>query len=108
MDETDIKINGKWRYLYRAVDKEAKTIDFMLTKNGDKLAAKRFLSKAIDNNGVPETIDESAASRSALEEYSNEKDTSIEIRQLKYFNNTVEQDHRGVKRRTSHSRFQTI
>ena len=103
MDETYIKVKGKWRYLYRAVDKEGKTIDFLLTKNRDKLAAKRFLIKAIDNNGVPEkiTIDGSAANKSALEEYNNKNNTSIEIRQVKYFNNIVEQDHRGVKRITN-------
>ncbi len=70
MDETYIKVKGKWHYLYRAVDKEGKTIDFLLTTNRDKLAAKRFLLKAIDNNGAPEkvTIDGSAANKSALEE----------------------------------------
>ena len=104
MDETYIKVKGKWRYLYRSVDKECKTIDFLLTRNRDKLAAKRFLIKAIDNNGVPEkiiTIDGSAANKSALEEYNNENGTSIEIRQVKYLNNIVEQDHRGVKRITN-------
>ena len=56
MDETYIKVKGKWRYLYRAVDKEGKTIDFLLTKKRDKKAAKRFLIKAINNNGFPEKI----------------------------------------------------
>lgn len=95
MDETYIKVKGKWHYLYRAVDKEGKIIDFLLTTNRDKLAAKRFLLKAIDNNGAPEkiTIDGSAANKSALEEYNNENGTSIEIRQVKYLNNIVEQDH---------------
>lgn len=95
MNETCIKVKGKWRYLYRAVDKEGKTIDFLLAKNRDKLAAKRFLFKAIDNNGVPEniTIDGSAANKFALEEYNNENNTSIEIQQVKYLNNIVEQDH---------------
>ena len=103
MGETYIKVKGKWCYLYRAVDKEGKTIDFLLTKNRDKLAAKRFLIKAIDNNGVPEkiTIDGSVANKSALEEYNSENGTSIEIRQVKYLNNIVEQDHRGVKRTTN-------
>ena len=66
MDETYIRVKGKWSYLYRAVDKKGKTIDFLLTKNRDKLAAKRFLIKAIVNNGIPEkiTIDGSAANNS--------------------------------------------
>ncbi|WP_459947737.1 DDE-type integrase/transposase/recombinase [Desulfocastanea catecholica] len=46
MDETYIKVKGKWHYLYRAVDKERKAIDFLLNTNRDKLAAKRFLLKA--------------------------------------------------------------
>jgi putative transposase len=103
MDETYIKVKGKWCNLYRAVDKEGKTIDFLLTKNRDKLAAKRFPIKAIGNNGVPEkiTIDGSVANKSALEEYNSENGTSNEIRQVKYLNNIVEQDHRGVKRITN-------
>jgi putative transposase len=103
IDETYIKVKGKWCYLYRAIDKEGKTIDFLLTKNRDKLAAKRFLIKAISNNRVPKKIiiDESATNKSALEEYNNENGTFIEIRQVTYLNNIVEQDHRGVKRRTN-------
>jgi transposase-like protein len=103
MGETYIKVKGKWCYLYRAVDKEGKSLDFLLTKHRDKLAAKRFLIKAIDNNGVPEkiTIDGSVANKSALEEYNSENGTSIEIRQVKYLNNIIEQDHQGVKRTTN-------
>ncbi len=61
MDETYIKVKGQWYYLYRAVDKENNTIDFLLTKKRDKKAAKRFFVKAIKNNGLPEkiTIDKS-------------------------------------------------
>ena len=103
MDETYIKVKGEWHYLYRAVDKEGSTIDFLLTKNRDKPSAKRFLIKAIGSNGVPEkiTIDGSAANKSAIAEYNSENDISIEIRQVKYLNNIVEQDHRGVKRITN-------
>jgi len=54
MDETYIKIKGTWYYLYRAVDKEGNTIDFLLTKKQDTRAAKRFLGKAINHNGLPE------------------------------------------------------
>ena len=61
MDETYIKVKGKWCYLYRAVDKENNTIEFLLTEKRDKKAAKRFFVKAIENNGLPEkiTIDKS-------------------------------------------------
>ena len=103
MDETYIKVKGIWHYLYRAVDKKGNTIDFLLTKNRDKSAAKRFLMKAINNNGIPEkiTIDGSAANKAAIEEYNSDNDISVEIRQVKYLNNIVEQDHRGIKRITN-------
>jgi len=56
MDETYIKVKGQWRYLYRAVDKQGQTIDFLLTEHRDKEAALRFLKKAIRRHGVPEKI----------------------------------------------------
>ncbi|MGE3541548.1 MAG: IS6 family transposase [Candidatus Tectimicrobiota bacterium] len=102
MDETYIKIKGHWYYLYRAVDKQGQTIDFLLTEHRDERAAKRFLTKAIRRHGVPEkiTIDGSAANKAAIESYNEEHGTAIEIRQIKYLNNIVEQDHRAVKRVT--------
>ncbi|WP_136807503.1 IS6 family transposase [Desulfosediminicola flagellatus] len=103
MDETYIKVKGQWQYLYRAVDKEGNTIDFLLTKKRDKKAAKRFVIKAINHNGFPEkiTIDGSAANKAAIEEFNSDNDTAIEIRQVKYLNNIVEQDHRSIKRITN-------
>jgi transposase-like protein len=103
MDETSIKVKGEWKYLYRAVDKYGKTIDFLLTEQRDEPAAKKFLTKAIRRHGgVSEkiTIDGSAANEAAIKSYNKEHGTSIEIRQIKYLNNIVEQDHRGVKRVT--------
>ncbi len=102
MDETYIKVKGEWRYLYRAVDKMGQTIDFLLTEQRDEQAAKRFLIQAIRRHGVPEkiTIDGSAANKAAITSYNEEHGTAIEIRQIKYLNNIVEQDHRGVKRVT--------
>src|SRR6266568_2886406 len=102
MDETYIKIKGQWYYLYRAVDKHGQTIDFLLTTQRDERAAKRFLTKAIGRHGVPEkiTIDGSAANEAAIKSYHEEHGTSIAIRQIKYLNNIVEQDHRAVKRVT--------
>src|SRR6058998_12469 len=100
MDETYIKVKGQWRYLYRAVDKQGQTIDFLLTKERDEQAATRFLTKAIRRHGVPEkiTIDGSAANEAAIKSYNEEHGTAIEIRKIKYLNNIVEQDHRAVKR----------
>ena len=100
MDETYVKINGEWNYLYRAVDSHGDTIDFYLSKNRDKQAAKEFFKKAIQSNGTPKkvNIDKSGSNKSALDSYNKEYDTQIEIRQCKYMNNIVEQDHRHIKR----------
>src|SRR5213592_2884799 len=102
MDETSIKVKGQWYYLYRAVEKTGQTIDFLLTEQRDEAAALRFLQKAIRRHGVPEkiTIDGSAANEAAIKSYNEEHGTAIIIRQVKYLNNIVEQDHRGVKRVT--------
>src|SRR6266581_6333758 len=102
MDETYIKVKGQWYYLYRAVDKTGQTIDFLLTAQRDEQAAKRFLTKAIRRHGVPEkiTIDGSAANEAAIKSYNEAHGTAIAIRKIKYLNNIVEQDHRGVKRVT--------
>ena len=102
MDETYIRIKGQWYYLYRAVDTQGQTIDFLLTAQRDEEAAKRFLTKAIRRHGVPEkiTIDGSAANEAAIKSYNEAHGTAIEIRKVKYLNNIVEQDHRGVKRVT--------
>ena len=102
MDETYIKIKGQWSYLYRAVDKSDQTIDFLLTEQRDERAARRFLTKAIRRHGVPETItiDGSEANAAAIRGYNEAHGTAIIIRQVKYLNNVVEQDHRAVKRVT--------
>jgi putative transposase len=100
MDETYIKVKGQWRYLYRAVDKDGQTIDFLLTAHRDKKAALRFFKKAVRQHGLPEkvTIDKSGANTAALEALQEETGRAIEIRQVKYLNNLVEQDHRAIKR----------
>jgi putative transposase len=84
------------------VDKHGQTIDFLLTEQRDEQAATRFLTKAIRRHGVPEkiTIDGSAANEAAIKSYNAEHGTAIAIRKIKYLNNIVEQDHRGVKRVT--------
>lgn len=102
MDETYIRIKGVWRYLYRAVDKAGATVDFLLTARRDRKAALRFLCKAAGRHGVPQkiTIDKSGANTAAIDSYNTEHDAEIEIRQIQYLNNIVEQDHRAVKRMT--------
>ena len=100
MDETYIKVKGRWKYLYRAVDKTGQTIDFLLTAHRDKKAALRFFKKAAGQHGLPEkvTIDKSGANTAALEAIKEETGQEIEVRQIKYLNNLVEQDHRAIKR----------
>ena len=101
LDETYVKVNGQWRYLYRAVDKENRTVDFLLTEKRNKKAAKRFLAKAVRSSGTPSkvNIDKSGANTAAIESYNDEYGTQIEICRNKYLNNLVEQDHRFIKRK---------
>ena len=100
MDETTIKVKGKWVYLYRAVDKYGETIDFLLCSRRDVNAAKAFFNKAITENGCPEkiNIDKSGANTAGIKAINKENDTSIEIRQNKYLNNRIEGDHRFIKK----------
>jgi len=102
MDETYIKVKGVWKYLYRAVDKEGKTVDFLLTARRDKAAALRFFEKAMKASGVPEkvTMDKSGANKAAIDEINARGETPVIVRQVKYLNNIVEQDHRAIKRVT--------
>jgi len=102
MDETYVKIKGQWCYLYRAVDKTGATIDFMLSRNRDEHSAKRFFTKAIGYSENPGkvTIDKSSSNNAALNSINRNlfSSTKIEIRQIKYLNNIIEQDHRFIKK----------
>ncbi len=102
LDETYIKIKGDWKYLYRAVHKQGNTIDFLLTAKRDMKAARRFLDKAIGSSGKPGpiNIDKSGANTAAIKQYNRDENKRVKIRQCKYLNNIVEQDHRFIKRRT--------
>lgn len=102
MDETYVKVKGVWKYLYRAVDKEGKTVDFLLTAHRDMAAGRRFFEKAMREHGVPEKIsmDKSGANRAAIDDSNGTLIGSITVRQVKYLNNIVEQDHRAVNRLT--------
>jgi putative transposase len=101
VDETYVRVGGHWKYLYRAVDKLGQTVDFLLTAKRDGPAARRFFEKAIDQHDVPEsiTIDKSGANTAAVHSLINDSGVAIELRQSKYLNNLVEQDHRAIKRR---------
>ena len=102
MDETYIKVKGEWRYLYRAVDKEGYTVDFLLTKRRQRMSAQSFLIKTIEHNGKPRVIniDKSGSNSSAIRVYNKRTlatKSRIRIRKCKYLNNIVEQDHRFIK-----------
>jgi transposase-like protein len=104
VDETYLKVKGKWRYLYRAVDSNGNTLEFMFSANRDKKAAKRFLIKVLKgkHNQQPRVInvDKSPTYPSAIEELKNEDTLNgeCELRQQKYLNNIIEQDHRFPKK----------
>ena len=102
MDETYIKVKGVWKYLYRAVDKQGRTVDFLLTAKRDMAAAKRFFDKAMGANGDPGKVamDKSGANKAAIDAINAGRDVPILVRQVKYLNNIVEQDHRAIKRVT--------
>ena len=102
VDGTNVKVKGQWKYLYHAVDKAGDTVDFLLQAKQDKEAARRYFEKAIDQNGAPETvtIDKSGANLAGLHAVNAERETPFKIRQVKYLNNIVDQDHRAIKHRT--------
>ena len=100
MDETYIKVKGVWKYLYRAVDKQGNAVDFLLAAKREMAAAKRFFDKAMEANGVSEkiAIDKSGANKAAVDAINARRSLPILVRQTKYLNNIVEQDHRAIKR----------
>lgn len=102
MDETYIKVKGQWVYYYRAVDKQNQTVDFFLSPTRDTQAALAFFEKAIESSGQPEKVnmDKSGANLAGLEQLNQRlsEENKIIIRQVKYLNNLIEQDHRGIKR----------
>ena len=102
MDETYVKIGGQWKYLYRAVDRDGDTVDFLLRAKRDHSAARAFFEGAIDRHGVPEkiTIDMSGSNTAAIVSIQADSGLPIKLRQSKYLNNIVEQDHRAIKRIT--------
>lgn len=100
LDETYIKVKGQWKYYYRAVDKQGNTVDFLLTARRDKKAAQRFFAKAVKHNGKPSlvNIDKSGANKSGIKQFNQDNNKRVKIRQCKYLNNIIEQDHRRIKR----------
>jgi transposase-like protein len=120
VDETYIKVCGQWRFLHRAIDSSGDTVELWLSERRNLAAAKRFLRKALKRHGRPEriVIDGSQTNYEAilscdtadrLQDRSRQKLNPIRIRQSRYLNNRIEQDHRAIKRRTRPMLgFQTI
>src|SRR5712664_716982 len=105
VDETYIHIRGKWSYLYRAVDKHGKTVDFLLRPDRSVAAAQAFFRKALSRH-LPRwprkiTLDGHLQSHLALRllRRENPKWKYVEVRSNQYLNNLIEQDHRAIKRR---------
>jgi transposase-like protein len=103
VDETYIKIRGRWNYLYRAVHKQRLTVDFLLSEHRDIAAARQFFTQAIKQHGAPEkiSVDGYPATHTAISELKTEEvlPQSTKVRTSKYLNNLIEQDHRKVKQR---------
>src|SRR5271167_1848094 len=99
-----VKVRGQWVYLYRAVDRAGKTVDFRLSTRRDVAAAKAFFRKAVKGQGstpTTTTLDRYAASHRAVREMKADGRLAADtnLRSSKYLNNLIEQDHRGVKLR---------
>ncbi|MGF9762519.1 IS6 family transposase [Microvirga sp. 0TCS3.31] len=110
IDETYVKVRGRWRYLYRAIDSNGDTVDFWFSERRNLTAARQFLRKTLKRHSRPEqsVIDGSQINREAivscdgeyrLRDRSKRKLKPIQIRQSRYLNNRIEQDHRAIKRR---------
>ncbi len=106
VDETYIKVKGEWLYQYRAVDSDGQTIEFFFSAKRDAVAAQGFFEKAL---GAAHTVtarvinvDKNAAYPKAVETLKTNQQLppDCELRQVKYLNNLIEQDHRFIKRRT--------
>jgi transposase, IS6 family len=104
VDETYVRVKGRWMYLYRAVDSCGQTIDFLLSAKCDTEAAKRFLRKALSQphtaNPRTITVDKNPAYPCAISAMKDDGEfwRFSRLRQAKFLNNIVEQDHRRMKR----------
>jgi transposase-like protein len=103
VDETYIRVRGRWAYLYRAVDKQGLTVDFLLSEYRNIAAARQFFTQAIKQHSAPKiiTLDGYPATHTAISELKTEEvlPQCTKVRTSKYLNNLIEQDHRRVKQR---------
>jgi len=110
IDETYIKVKGKWMYLYRAVDSSGQTIDFYFSCKRNEVAAKCFLKKMLNAKHTESprvmTVDKHPAYKAAffyLKYLTKKMPLTTMLRQCKYLNNIIEQDHRRIKKKTRSS-----
>ena len=105
VDETYLRVAGKWAYLYRAVDSAGDTIDFLLSPKRDTNAAKRFFQRALRSPNHPRprviNVDGNPSYPKVIEELKRTRELGrrCRCRPVRYLNNIVEQDHRAIKRR---------
>jgi transposase, IS6 family len=107
VDETYVKVKGQWMYLYRAVDSDGNTIEFMLSPTRDAVSAKRFFRKALRARHTPAprviNVDKNPSYRKAIGKLKKKGNmlAGCELRPIKYLNNLIEQDHQFIKRRVN-------
>ena len=111
LDETYVKIKGKWHYLYRAIDKNGNTLDWMLSNQRNKKAAKRFFKKLLANTHTVDprviNVDKSPTFPPALSELqaTNESPIQAKLRAIKYLNNSMENDHKSTKSKSRYRQW---
>ena len=107
VDETYVKVRGRWMYLYRALDSTGKTLDFLLNQTRSSRAAKRFFRKVLGRSSVTRprviNVDKNPSYIGAIRDLKAEEllPEDCERRPIKYLNNLIEQDHRFIKRRVN-------
>ena len=111
IDETYVKIKGKWHYLYRAIDKQCDTLDWMLSNQRNKKAAKRFFKKLPGNKHTVDprviNVDKSPTFPPALSELqaANDAPSKTKLRAVKYLNNSMENDHKCTKSKSRYRQW---
>jgi transposase-like protein len=106
MDETSVSVGGRWNYLYRAVDRNSKSVHSLLREDRTIGSAQEFFRQAVKVKGSPWpekiNLDGNAASHLGLR-LLGEKDSRwqhVTVRARRYLNNVIEQDHRAIKQRS--------
>ena len=111
LDETYVKIKGRWQYLYRAIDKNGQTLDWMLSRYRNKGSAKRFFKKVLSNKHTTTprviNVDKAKAFPPTLKELQEEGvfPNTTKLRQVKYLNNPMENDHKPTKSKSRYRQW---